>query len=342
MKKKKINFNLYFHEFVFAFLVILVHVTFPSGNTVLDSIGRTTVFFFFIFSSYFYTRSLNKENYKYTDSIKRSLRLFIIAGITFVVYFLLSLPLNIYLKGAPLLFSEFNMSNLVTFFVDFTPRTTFLWFMISLAICYLIFPLIYKFKLLFKGKFAFLVPVFILIAVYILRIISAVVFKKYLGFELQDEITRNSLFTGLPCFLLGGFIHDHYSRIKKVNSFPFVLMFVLLLGTSTLEAYIHKNINGSSHEFYLSSIVLAVLSVIFCLQNNHSFIGEKLHYLFGKSGPMFVYLSHVFFIDFFDSIFDFEFKAFALVGLSLVISLFIGYLFNLLVRLIKFRFSLKS
>ena len=303
MANKKINYNLYLFEFIFAFLVILVHVDFYEQNVVFDALGRSTVLFFFIFSSYFYCKTLEKENFSYKISIKKAFRLLLICFGAYVGYFVLLLPLNIKLYGLPQIFYEFNLENMIDLFNLYFPNASFLWFMLSLAICYLVFPFVYKVKHLFAKKYSIIIPLSILVSVYIFRIIVGVLNNEFSNILFGVEVTRNALFTGLPCFLIGAYLYHHLNDIKKVNNSICLKLFIFFLLTTMVEGIVHHILKSDFNEFYISSIFISCLAVVYSLRTPYTIFGEKVHQLFGSHGPTVIYLSHSFFIVIFETIF---------------------------------------
>ncbi len=287
---KKVNHRLYFYELLFACFLVFTHASFAYGDAYFDMLGRGTVIFFFLFSAFFYARSVNKEGYSYKDTLRRVLRLLIIALITMAIYYAIFLPLAWVKHGTPALFSEFNYKNFVTFWRRYRPKIAFLWFMLALILCYLVYPLINKVKWIHTWRPFVLIPLAVLVGAYVFRIYAS---KNDFGIWSDVGWTRNFFFTGLPCFLIGAYIYDHFTHIKKIHPAVFYVVFFASFGTGALEVFLHKEVFKTSvNEFYLSSIIQAVFVVIYCFQNPEFRFGEKLYHLFGPLCPTFMYLTH--------------------------------------------------
>lgn len=332
------NYRLYLFEILFALLVIFAHTNFPSGELYFDSFGRVTVLFFFMLSSYFYTRTLNKENYTYKSTLKRCLRLLIIAGITIAFYCAILIPINWSYLGTPKLISEaFNWGNFLLFWNNYIPKLSFLWFIIALILCYLLYPLIYKIKWFKENKYSIFVPIAILVSAYIYRIFC----NQYdWGFFSTYQVTRNFLITGLPCFLIGSYIYHHESQFKKINTYVFWLLFILLIGTSMLEAIYHEATSNKPNEFYLSGIALSVLVLVYCVQKPDARFGECCYHYFGSTGPTFIYLFHMLFVALVGSLYNINWGVLFIILIADTCALLLGLIYNLFkVKVIKRRNS---
>ncbi len=321
------NYRLYLFELLFALLVIFAHTNFPAGELYFDSFGRVTVLFFFMLSSYFYTRTLNKESHTYKSTLKRCLRLLIIAGITIAFYCVILIPVNWANLGTPKLFSEsFNWPNFLEFWNKYIPKLSFLWFIIALILCYLIYPFIYKIKWFKENKYSIFVPIVILVCAYIYRIFC----NQYnWGFFSTYQVTRNFLITGLPCFLIGSYIYHHESQFKKINTPAFWLIFIALIGTTLLEVIYHEATSNKPNEFYLSSIALAVLVLIYCIQKPDTKLGECCYHYLGSTGPTFIYLFHLFFVMCFGALYKINWGVFLIIVLADTCTLLLGLIYNL-------------
>ena len=260
---KKINYRLLLFELLFAISLVCVHM--PLMPKVINSLGRGAVIFFFFISSYFYQKTLEKEDYTYLKTIKKCLRLLLIEVVVYALYLAVMPFLVIKHTGVtPALFSEFSFTNLMDFFKVYVPNSSFLWFINALIICYLLMPFISKIKVIHNPKFV-IVPIVILLLNYVYRAVANV---YDLGFFSDRIVTRNFLFTGLPCFLIGIFIKEHIIEKEKFEKFPFWLFCIIclcLLCFSILESYIHKLLGIWPAEFYLSSVVLAAIIYIYAI-----------------------------------------------------------------------------
>ena len=304
-----------------------MHTNFPVGEFYFDSLGRVTVIFFFLVSSYFYTKRLNRDDFTYKSAFKRCIRLLLMAGVTIVIYCAILIPINWSYLGTPKLISEaFNWENFQVFWNKYIPKLSFLWFIIALILCYLIYPLIYKIKWFKENKYSIFVPVAILISAYIYRIFC----NHYdWGFFSTYQVTRNFLITGLPCFLIGSYIYHHESQFKKINTLVFWLLFILLIGTSMLEAIYHDATSNKPNEFYLSSIVLTVLVLIYCIQKPDTKFGEICYHYLGSTGPTFIYLFHMLFVALAGYLYNINWGVFLIILIADTCALLLGLIYNL-------------
>ena len=316
---RKINYRLYFFELFFAVLVVFVHASFKSGDFYFDSLGRGTVIFFFILSSYFYNKTLAKSDYSYKkDTLFRCLRLLIISIVTFAIYCAIFIPINISKFGS-------YPTSFINFFNVYKPKTSFLWFTIALILCYLIFPFIYKIKWIHESKYMIIIPSVILISVYVFRLIAGI---YDFGVFSDPHVTRNFIFTGLPCFLLGTYFYDHEKNIKNIPTLLFIILVVLLFISGSLEAYMHLHLHSKVNEFYLSSILLASICFIYSIKNPEFILGERLYSLFGRSGPLFLYLSHRLFMQLIYSYLNVAYVNYIVIPISIICPLIIALIYN--------------
>ena len=320
---KSINYRLYLYELILVSLVIFAHASFNVIPMYLDSLGRATVIFFFILSSYFYNRELSRDDYTYRDTLKRCLRLLIISLIVVSIYLIIFIPIRLSILGTP--------TSFINFFEAYMPNLTFMWFIGALIICYLIYPLIHKIKFIHSSRYMIVIPIIILLCVYIYRIIAGI---YDLGFFSRLEITRNHLFTGLPCFLIGTYIYNRFNSIKRIKPIWFYLSLLLLLGTTILEVYIHILVHTIQNEFYISSIIGYILIFIYCLQKPLSKIGNGLYKILGRTGPSIIYLFHILFLYIFGFLYQYDYGFIYVIILTIISCLLLGVIYNLIKTLI--------
>ncbi len=290
---KKINTRLLLYEFLFVLALPFVHIsTMPK---VLDSLGRGTVIFFFLLSSYYYYFTINKEGYTYKDTLKRCLRLLVMEAVTYTIYLVAEASIVASYNGAPAMFTSFTWDNIVGFFRDYVPGITFLWFINALVICYLLMPLINKIKAIHNPKFV-IVPFVILALVYGFRMIA----NHYdLGFFSDPIITRNFLLTGLPCSLIGFWINEHVvqkNKLQDLHYWFYLVLCIFLLGLSVLEAWIHRILDCGVNEFYIGSVLLAILMASYAFTHEENKVGDWFEKIFSAKGVTIIYLLHNLFV----------------------------------------------
>jgi len=334
---KAINFRLYLYELIFAALLLFVHTRIDIGDIYFDSLGRATVVFFFIFSAYFYCRFINKEGYSYKKTLFKCLRLLIIFAITITIYYFIYLPIRINDLGRPALFDSFTFDNLISFFSTYYPVSEFLWFILSLIGCYLLFPFINKIKFIHHKK-AIILPISILLAVYVFRIFAGKYSLVVGNYSFSNyQLTRNAIFTGLPCFLIGSYIYDNLMDIKKIPSKIFYPVLIALFVTQILEAYLHNLIGTRKNEFYISSLAIATLVTIYSLQNGTSPIGERLFKVIGPHGPSLIYLTHILFLELYERTITFKHSFLLIIPLTILSTLILTVAINQIALIINKR-----
>ena len=293
---KSINYRIFIFQLIAAIRIIFIHTDFQVGGYYFDALGRYGVLFFFIVSSFFYCQHLEKEHYNYKATLKRCLRLLIIEAIVLVIYIGGSLIYNIAAETNPALFSHFSIDNVIDYFTNHCSNLSFLWFINSLILCYLVFPLLWKIKYLHK-KESIWVPLLVLFLCYIFRFFAG---KYNFGIFSYYQSTRNFLLLGLPAFLLGQWIYEHKDSFviyQKLSYKWFYFAIIGLLGLSVLEAFGHEQFGTRENEYYLSSIALAMLFLMYGLKSPHTVIGKGVAKVAGREIVVFVYLFHVLFMD---------------------------------------------
>ena len=320
------NNRLFIFQLLLACLIIFAHLEFPCGEFYFDSLGRATVIFFFILSGYFYTRTLNKEDYTYKSTLKRCIRLFLMAVSVIIVYCAVYIPIKWVELGTPSMFSAFSWDSIVSFFENYIPKLSFIWFIFALILCYLLYPLVYKIKWFKENKYSVVFPLIILLLIYVYRIFC----NHYnWGFFSKYEVTRNFLLTGLPCFLIGSYIYHHEPSIKKINKPLFYILFIALVGTTMLEVYLHTLVCYKPNEFYLSTLAISILVFIYCIQNPESKFGACCYKLLGSTGPGIIYLYHMFFTMLLYPLYQINWGVLLIILCADICAILLGLLYNL-------------
>ena len=331
---KRINFRLYLFQLLSVCFVIFIHAFKNGESYILDSFGRPTVLLFFILSSYFYNEYINRENYRYTKTIFKCLRLLLMVVITILVYAGIFILLNINNLDSIKILHEFSFVNIGQFIAK--SELVFIWFVFALIVCYLLFPFINKIKWIHKSKHSIILPIIILIAVYVFRIFAGKYDLAIGSISISRiEVTRNFFFTGLPCFLIGTYIYDHVNDMKKIDSSTFYPLFAGLIIFSMLETHFHQVIGTKENEFYLANIPLSILILIYSIQNPVCKSGNILYKLFGSTGPGIFYFSHVLFLMIYRRIFLFDKSLILIIPAAVLSSLLIAFIYNCVKKMIK-------
>lgn len=280
---KRINYSLFLFQFITTLSLIFIHAPLPYYNYLTDLLGRTTVIFYFIVSGYFYYFTINRENYTYKTTIKKCLRLLIIASCAYLIYAIIMVFIKSQELGKyPDFFTNPSFDSLEELFTVYIRNIFFLWFIFALIICYLLMPLINKWKFI-HSKYAIIIPIAMLSFAYIFRIVGT-------HFHFPDpfgryEFTRNFFFTGLPYFVLAFYLKDHIinqNKLSNIKTSVFVISVIVLIGTTLLEAFLHDRFFHFCNEFYISNVLLSALLFIYGVYHPENKAGQLIE----KSSPI--------------------------------------------------------
>ena len=236
-----------------AFFVVLLHAPLPGGfGEVIKPILRCAVPFFFMVSGWWLA---DNDMARIRARLgKQARRTAILLAVSCAAFFVMHLAYAVFIERtgfavafkslldwrALLAFAAFNNTNL------FWPGgSAHLWFLAGLLYTLLILRfLIHRFPLrrlywLIPVLFAAAVP----LAIFSSRMISDV--------QSRDMITRNFLFTGIPCVLAGMWMRQNERKLKRLPGWSVALLPVVFAGLCLLERAFLPN------PFELSRVLLA-------------------------------------------------------------------------------------
>lgn len=113
-----------------------------------------------------------------------------------------------------------------------------------------------------------------------------------MGGVFDELLTRNFLFTGLPFFLMGGFVANKREFFANTNKKYIVAAVFFFIVTSLLETYILSQNNLIANKnLYISTIPLTIC--LFTLFQFHVKIKENLFTRIGRDDSLYIYIFHI-------------------------------------------------
>ena len=330
---KRINYTLFLFQFITTLFIIFIHAPLPYYGYLTDSLGRATVIFYFIVSAYFYYFTINREDYTYKVTIKKCLRLLLIACCAYLAYAIIMVFIKSHELGEyPSFFTNPTFDNLTQLFSVYIRNIFFLWFIFSLIICYLLMPLINKWKFI-HSKYVIIIPIVMLSFAYIFRIIAIYYhFPDPFG---RYESTRNFFFTGLPCFLLSFYLKEHIidqNKLHNIKTSTLLILILVLVATTLLEAFIHDYFFHFCNEFYISSVLLSILLFIYGAYHPNNKAGQMIEKLFSFRVTTIYYLMHVIILVSFSFMCTKPWLEYIRIIATIAICLTISVMYNLITR----------
>lgn len=299
VERKNRNTLLYLIQILMAISIIPIHLAQYNLNgfeLYLETLGKSTVLFFFGVSGAFYYKKNKNASIKesYNSSFKKIIRLLLIAFIVLLFTFLYKIIIDCSLdlgNISLMIRNRFNVENLIHFLL-FNGLTIaeHMWFVFALIYVYLLAPIIIKGYKKFP-KYYFIFSIIVLIAVYAFTLFFRYKFDE----PFRYMITRNWLFEGIPAFLIGvhlneneNVIKNYFINIKKKN--VVMLLFAIQIFIF-LDAYLMSTTN-IYFEFCLLNplLVVALLSLAFTYPNSK--IGNRLLRIFGDKCSTIIYMIH--------------------------------------------------
>jgi len=270
----------------------------------MEAVSRIAVPYFFALSGRFLLRDGDDDiNHIRERSGKYLVKLLKITGIVYIVYFVFSCAVHVYLGDSigEWLVSKYSLKEAVwfiffnsgTFVYDSAFVFDHMWFL---------FALMYSvgFIYIFAGVLRKWYKV----------IIIALLFLLYFGEALQTYypirpfnvsittwyIMRNWLFVGLPFVLLGIFMSDTFMNLKNKYKENYIEMmdgykpvFIVVIATGIVMSVVEEFVFGKK-EVFIGSLI-AVIG-IFLLSECNLHIGNQL-YKIGKNSSNMIYYYHV-------------------------------------------------
>lgn len=275
MKSK--NLCIEFIRGIACIFVVFIHCLFPGKFGIyMVSIARFAVPFFLIVTGYYSYKESNTETiYIAKQRFIKIIKLTIAATL---FYFCINILCNLIQRKPALewLTSFFAFpKNYFAFFC--CNRAVFLssvmWYLYALIYVYIVFIIINKFKLL---RFSYiLIPVLLAINIGI---------SEFSG--LDWYFAGNFLFTGIPFFLLGNYLHS-INIAKKNLSTPFLISCALIgLLSVGIETQFH-----TLAFCYIGTVIMALFLFVFAIHNPNIRIPNFM-IRFGEHYSMLIFIIH--------------------------------------------------
>ncbi|MBQ6099363.1 MAG: acyltransferase [Methanobrevibacter sp.] len=287
-RDNEINYSLNIIKCIAIFAVICIHCRFyhvSSVGSVIDAISRFAVPIFFLISGFFsYYENEDYALSKYRMRIIRLVKIYIVANLAYIIFFLLIGKLT----GLNDVISLFSLDSIFGYIIfNLTPGADFLWFISALLYCYILFYIIRKLNFNINSLYVY-IPIF-LIGNLLLGELS-----QFLGLTIDFEIYRNFLFMGLPFFTLGYFIHDNKENVTGVlsNSNLIAIMILSLIFTTIETLVVGK------HDLYFGIIIFVVCLFIWCVKNPNK-LNFKITGWIGKNLYAIMYILHLMVLELF-------------------------------------------
>lgn len=247
-----------FLKYVCAFLVICIHTDFP-GKPYVDALARIAVPVFFMITGFHYVDIQNRN--RQNAQIKKILTITLLANLLYMVWELFSQ----WIASGSLTQTVLEwivIEKWIHFvFLNESPFCSRLWYLGALLYVLVIAKLTEKAGLL--RKLYFLIPILLGVNL-VLGNYSVAIF----GEALPLVYSRNFLFIGLPCFLLGDWLRQYRHKLKCGSVMLAVIMLVGAAVTLVEREWLERTFECYNRDFYLSTIFVAVS--VFLLVNDHA------------------------------------------------------------------------
>ena len=309
--KKGINYSLNTLKCIAILAVICIHACICNLGPVgfgIDFISRFAVPTFFLISG-FYSLYADK-NYAMKKYKARSIRLIyliIISNVLYIVFFSLTQPdYN--------LWSLFNLDSFMDYILfNIAPGAYHLWFLQALLYCYLFFWAITKLNIR-PNRFYVLIPVLLAVNLFLGE------FYTLSGNHVHYMYYRNFLFTGLPFFLLGFYIHDRHEMIGEFFSMQASIIFII---ASFAVILFELSFITQLVDLSLGSLLLSVALFILCVNNP----GANVKVVSWIGGNLYtsMYILHLMVIKWINSVVDLSFLGIFMVFVYFICSALLCY-----------------
>lgn len=278
-----------FAKIIASFFIVCIHSSFV-GKDYVYPILRLSVPFFFIISGYLYERGV--EHLAYCK--KQAFKLLELCVLSSLFYFLIDLLLLGWKNDISNILGWLFSKNVIKsiFLYNYSPFWEPLWFLSALFYVWIIEFVICKLNI--KQRFI-IIPVLL---------ICGLLLGKYF-FIIGDRpnnvwLSRNFLFTGLPCFEIGRWI-SFWENAKLITSASNTKWFLVLTGALALlfsESLVLKNKTGDiGGDVYFFSSVCATLIILYIISHSNDNFSKAIPYinnLIGNKGTVLIYVLHGF------------------------------------------------
>ena len=320
------NYSLDFVKGIACIFVVFMHCEFPGYlGTLVQSIARFCVPFFFMVSGYFCFRNDGITDY---GKKIRHILLFIVLS---AVFYLLITPL--YTEGGYTVPKLGEVGKLLLFNVPFYIAGQ-LWFLFALIYDYILFWLVQRFRI-YKA-------VYLLIPIGIAVYIALAQGLHLLGIHVPNYFYRNFLIEGLTLFSLGYWIHAQQEKLHFSNR---VLLICIIV--STLLCPLERLLMGRDFGVNIVTFPQVTSLFLFCVRNP-GMGRERLITRLGRDYSMYIYIFHPAVWHLLDKLYKgLQLDGYVITGylrpvICVTISIVVSVLFVWIRSLIKTRIVLKK
>lgn len=299
---KKKNITLEGCKLFASLFVVFLHAPFPGKiGSIINTIGRFAVPFFFMISGFF---SFDASSQTIVRRMKHIAQLVIAASLLYLIrYSLMFLSFGGSVKTY--FQSIFTMHKLMGWFLlNLNPISDHLWFLSALLYCYI---LLWGYSLLFRKKRSNTL-------LYICGFLSLTGTLALDGpissfiMYIPHYLYRNAWFMGFCSFVLGVFLKDLFLKYPKIQELPSKYQ-ILLIAIGFVLAILQKRTIGAA-EISFGALLAAAGFLTFCYTHpdcckNKPFLQSFL----SKAGSFSttIYIIHILFIELYDSLYTNDF-----------------------------------
>lgn len=259
----KRNSGFDFLRYVCAFLVISIHTQY-FGKEYAMLFARAAVPIFFMITGYFYTSV--SERGRHIFQIRKILIITVLSNLVYIIWELLSAMGSsggIHTKFLSWIDASLWLNVLLT---NDSPFRSHLWYLSALLYVLLIALFIKN----GRKKLYFLIPVLLGINL-LLGNYSTLIFGK----TLPLAYSRNFLFLGLPCFLLGDLIYQRRNAAQPGNR-VLLLILSLSLVVSFSESFLLTRLGMYQNQDLSLGNIATAYAVFSLVKNNPAFFEHSL------------------------------------------------------------------
>lgn len=269
------NFSIDIVKTLAALLVICIHTGYPSvmGDYIV-AFCRIAVPLFLLISGYYYQNIINRK--KITTYYKKIIGLTFFSSIFYFIAFNKRLDYLITFRWDKMLIFSFPIAG------------DHLWYLFSLINVLIILAFCHK----IKDKLFYLIPL-LLIGNYIL------------SFSPKFWLYRNFLFTSLPYFLLGMYIHKYNKYILTLfKKKTLIYIFVIGIMLQCFEVFLYKYLEVIYvRDHYLMTPLLSFMIFSYALVVKTQ--KENVLSIIGKKYSAYIYILHIFILPYYHYIKEF-------------------------------------
>ncbi len=282
------NYTLDFVKCISAFLIVFIHATFSgAAGEYIAQVAQSGVLLFFMIFGYFCYKSVDNNFdiyiYIYQKRIKHSVKhIFSLIIFAYIINIIRILALNF--SDALQIFKDlFSLKHFIVYFaLNVSGISGVMWFMLALLYTYIIFGILLQ-------KFKTEKPFYILSLITLLGNFILGDLLRFVGITQFSGFIRNFLFTGIPFFGIGNFIHKQYDENKFLSKIK-IKQILCLIFISLAIVIFEKTYPVGNPTYNFGNMVLSVSLFLFALKKPNINI-KPINWL-GENCCFFIYILH--------------------------------------------------